>query len=68
MQLPESLLIEMRELAARDNRSVDEFAASALAEKVEAVNEFERLQKRQKVMYASGSKFCEASGRGQVIT
>jgi hypothetical protein len=46
VQLPESLLTELRDLAARENMSVDQFAAAALAEKVAIATQLNYLAER----------------------
>jgi ribonuclease HIII len=46
VQVPESLFAKIQDLAAREQVSVDEFAASALTEKVEALAQFEHFQQR----------------------
>ena len=61
VQLSESLLAKMCELAARENVSVDEFAASALAEKVETLAQFEHLQ--QRADRGSRDKFLRAMSK-----
>ncbi len=46
LQLPETVLQKLRDFATRQNISLDQFAASALAEKVEALTgeEYFRLR------------------------
>jgi hypothetical protein len=46
IKLSESLLAQVRDLAARENVSVDELTAAALAEKVEASQQIEHFQQR----------------------
>lgn len=46
VQLTDSLLAELRDLAARENVSVDQFAADALAEKVAMASQLNYLAER----------------------
>ena len=48
LRLPESLHERIRKLAKRDNISINQFAASALAEKISALETEEYLEKRAK--------------------
>jgi hypothetical protein len=46
VELPDALLAELRDLAARENVSVDQFAADALAEKVAMASQLKYLAER----------------------
>ena len=46
LQLPESLVSSLQSLAARENVSVDQLAATALSEKVAALMGIDTLQQR----------------------
>ena len=46
LRLPESLHERIRKLAKKDNISINQFAASALAEKISALETEEYLEKR----------------------
>lgn len=48
LRLPESLHERIRKLAKKDNISINQFAASALAEKISALETEEYLEKRAK--------------------
>lgn len=58
LRLPESVLASLRKLAARENVTVDQLAASALAEKVAALLGTEYLEERAK--RGSREKFLAA--------
>jgi len=61
VQIPETLLDRMRELAERENMSVGEFAASSLAEKVEALEKYDHFQ--QRAARGSREKFLRAMSK-----
>jgi hypothetical protein len=46
LQVSDTLLTKLRALAARENVSVDQFAAAAVAEKVAALSDMEYLEQR----------------------
>ena len=48
LRLPDSLHERIRKLAKKDNTSINQFAASALAEKISALETEEYLAKRAK--------------------
>ena len=48
LRLPDSLHERIRKLAKKDNISINQFAASALAEKISALETEEYLEKRAK--------------------
>jgi hypothetical protein len=61
IQLSESLLAKVRDVAARENVSLDEFAATALTERVEAAVQLEHFQ--QRAARGSRDKFLHAMSK-----
>jgi len=61
LRLPESLHKAVRELAKKENISINQFVTLALAEKVAAMGALEYLEKR--AQRASEAKFDEAMAK-----
>jgi hypothetical protein len=58
LQISDTLLSQLRDLAARENVSVDQFASAAVAEKVAALSDMEYLE--QRAARGSREKFLRA--------
>jgi hypothetical protein len=61
LQIPDAVLAKLRDLAARENVSVDEFAAATLAERAQAASQLEYLQ--QRAARGSREKFLRAMSK-----
>ena len=58
VQLPESLVQQVRDLASRENVSLDQFTAAALAARVQALSDADYLQHR--AARADRTRFLQA--------
>ena len=66
LRLPESLHKKARDLAKKENTSINQFVSSALAEKISAITTEEYIQTRSK--RASKAKFRKVLAKVKNIT